>query len=167
MKKSVRTLCECALLVALTVVLNRFVSFQALGLKFGLSFLPMALCGMLFSPVITAVCYALSDVIGFLLFPTGPFFPGFTVTCALLGLTYGLLFYKKSTLRFFPEITLSILICCGVLGLCLNTLWMSMLYTSKNFMGWFMWRLPQELGLAVLHAVLLPLVNTLRKRLRR
>ena len=63
-KLPVRKVVECALLIALEVVLNRFASFQLLGLKFGLSFLPMALCAMLFGPWWAAVCYAVSDVIG-------------------------------------------------------------------------------------------------------
>ena len=164
---NVRSLCECALLVALEVILNRFVSFQMVGLKFGLSFLPMALSGMMFGPWAAAVCYALGDLIGSLLFPMGPYFPGFTLTCALMGAVYGFIFQNKDKLRFWPEIIVSAIVNCGILGLCLNSFWMSVLYSSKGFTGWLVYRLPQEAGLFILHLLLLPLISTILKRIQK
>jgi len=166
-KIPVRHVCECAFLIALEVVLNRFASFQMLGLKFGLSFVPMALCGMLFGPWWAAVCYAIGDIIGALLFPMGAFFPGFTLTCALMGLCYGAFFYRKEKLRLFPEIIVPSVVNTCILGLLLNTLWMTLLYKSRNFEGWLLFRLPQEAGLLILHLILLPLLEKLAKALRK
>jgi len=163
----VRRLCQCALLIALQVVLARFASFQVLGLKFGLSFLPMALAGMLFGPVWAGVCYGIADTVGALLFPMGAYFPGFTATCVLMGLCYGVFLKDKEKLRFFPEILCPTLINVCVFGLLLNTMWMTILYTSKNFMGWFLFRLPQEGGLLILHILLLPLLGKLAAALRK
>ena len=166
-KVPVRHLCECALLIALQIVLNRFASFQLLGVKFGLSFLPMALCAMRFGPWWAAGCYALSDVIGYLLYPTGPYFPGFSLTCALMGVCYGLFLYKREKLRLFPDVLVPSVINTMILGLFLNTLWMTMLYSSRGFSGWLLYRLPQEVGLLVLHILLLPLVQKLADALRK
>lgn len=166
-KLPVRTLVECAVLIAIEVVLNRFASFQVLGLKIGLSFIPMALCAMLFGPWWAVGCYAISDVIGAVLFPFGAYFPGFTLTCALMGGCYGLFLYRKDKLRFFPNILAPSVINTCVLGLLLNTLWMTILYTSKGFSGWLMYRLPQEAGLLIAHILLLPLVEKLAEALRK
>ena len=166
-KLPVRTLVECALLIAVEVVLNRFASFQVLGLKIGLSFIPMALCAMLFGPWWAAACYAISDVIGAVLFPFGAYFPGFTLTCALMGLCYGIFLYNREKLRFFPDILPPSIINPCVLGLLLNTLWMTLLYTSKGFSGWLLYRLPQEAGLLIAHIILLPLLEKLAEALRK
>jgi len=166
-KIPVRRIAECALLIALEVVLNRFASFQVLGLKIGLSFVPMALCAMLFGPWWAAVCYGLSDLIGALLFPFGAYFPGFTLTCALMGICYGKFLYGKPKLRLFPDILVPSFINTCVLGLLLNTLWMTILYTSRGFGGWLLFRLPQEAGLLIAHILLLPLIEKLAEALRK
>ena len=166
-KLSVRHIAECALLIALEVILNRFVSFQAVGLKFGLSFLPMALCAMLFGPWWAAVCYALADVIGYLINPLGAFNPGFTITCALLGICYGLFLHEKQKLKLFPDILVPSVINTCVLGLLLNSLWMTLQYSSRGFGGWVLFRLPQEAGLLILHILLLPLLEKLAQALRK
>lgn len=166
-KPSARRIAECALLIALEIVLNRFASFQVLGIKVGLSFLPMALCGMLFGPWWAAACYGVSDVIGALLFPFGAYFPGFTLTCALMGACYGLFLCKKEKLRYFPDAVVSSVINTCVLGLLLNTLWMTILYSSKGFGGWLLYRLPQEAVLLAAHLLLLPLLEKLAEALRK
>ena len=166
-KLPVRRIVECALLIALEIVLNRFVSFQLLGLKFGLSFIPMALCGMLFGPWWAAGCYAVSDVLGYFFNPQGAYFPGFTLTCALMGLCYGLFLHKKEKLRYFPDMLAPSVLNTCVLGLLLNTLWMTFLYSSRGFSGWLLYRLPQEAGLLILHLLLLPALERLAEALRK
>ena len=166
-KISTKMICECALLIALEIVLNRFASFQVLGLKFGLSFIPMALAAMLFGPAWAAVCYGISDVIGALVFPMGAYFPGFTISVVLMGIVYGIFFYKKDKIRMFPETIVPAVINTCILGLLLNTLWMTILYTSKGFSGWLLYRLPQEAGLLILHIVLTPLIGKLAEALRK
>ena len=168
MKKiPVRRVSACAVLIALEVVLARFASFQVLGLRFGLSFVPMALGAMLLGPWYTAVCYAVADTVGALLFPAGAYFPGFSLTCALIGIVYGLFWRGKDKLRLWPDILAPTLLVTVVLGLGLNSAWMAMLYSSRGYLGWVLFRLPQEAGLFILHLLLLPplckLAATLRK----
>ncbi len=157
-KNTVRIMCECAVLIVIEVVLNRFVSFKALGLKFGVSFVPMAVCGALFGPWIAAGCYAIGDILGSLIWPMGAYFPGFTLTCALMGLCYGIFMYKKEKINWLSMVAAAV-INCGILGLLLNSLWMSILYTSRSYVGWIAYRLPQEAGLFILHLVLLPVIQ--------
>ena len=74
----------------------------------------------------SALCAALGDLAGALLFPTGAFFPGFTATAALTGLIYGLFLYKsRPGLRqcFFAALTNGL-----VVTLVLNTAMISWVF---------------------------------------
>ena len=61
----------CALLIALQVVLSRFLSFQTWNLKIGFSCVPVVLAARLFGPVGAMLVYGIGDVIGTFLFPVG------------------------------------------------------------------------------------------------
>lgn len=75
-----------------------------------------------------ALVGGVADLLGATLFPIGAYFPGFTLTCVLQGTVYGLLLNKKQT----PiRILLAVGIVQLVLGLLLNTLWISILYGSS------------------------------------
>ncbi|MBO4446114.1 MAG: folate family ECF transporter S component [Clostridia bacterium] len=115
------------MLIALYVVLNRFLSINVWNLSIGLTFLPLAVAGMVLGPVKAGIVGALSDFIGAMLFPFGPFFPGFTLTAFLKGLTYGLLLYKKQNILL---IVAAEVIVQGILSLFLQSYWISYLYGS-------------------------------------
>ncbi len=126
-KLTTRTVVYLGVLTALEIVLTRFLSINAWNIRIGFGFVPIAAAGMLFGPIPAAVMAALADVLGAVLFPTGPFFPGFTVTAALTGLSFGLCLYKKrSTVRVLIAVGVNQL----VLGLLVNTYWISVLYGS-------------------------------------
>ncbi len=168
MKKriSTRTISQIAAFIALEIVLNRFCSFNTMGLKIGFAFVPIALCAMLYGPWWAAVAGALSDIVGANLFPLGPYFPGFTVVAAMMGAVYGLFLYKKDKPRFFPDILSPTLINC-LLGLFLNTVWLSIIYTSKGYWGWFVYRLPEYAVLVPVHLIILPLLPRLAGAMRK
>ena len=112
-------------LIAAEVVLNRFLSVNAWNLKIGFSFIPIALAAILFGPLWGGVVGALGDFLGAILFPIGPYFPGFTFTQFLVGMILGLFLYKKrSVLRtLFPVLINNL-----ILSLLLNSVWISVLY---------------------------------------
>ena len=112
-------------LTALEIVLSRFLSINAWNLKIGFSFLPVAAAGMLFGPLAGGVVGALGDFLGAVLFPIGPYYPGFTLTAFLTGCVYGL-FLRDN--RGFPRVLGAVLVQQVVLSLFLNTLWISLLY---------------------------------------
>lgn len=78
-------------LIALDVVLTRLLAVNTAVMKIGIGFLAVAVCAGLYGPVWAAVCGAAADLTGALLFPTGAYFPGFTLTAALTGVLFGLL----------------------------------------------------------------------------
>ena len=121
------------LLIALEIVLSRFLSFAAWNMKIGFAFVPVALAAMLYGPVAAAIVGGLGDIIGALMFPIGPYAPGFTVTAVLMGLVLGFLLQKRRELwRVLTAVCVNQL----VLSLFLNTLWISMLYSSASPRRW-------------------------------
>ena len=124
---STKMLVTLALLIAMEVILNRFLSINAWNIKIGFSFLPVVIAAMLFGPVHAAIVGGLGDLIGAILFPIGAYFPGFTLTAVLMGLVWGFFLHKKVTI---PNILISAGINQFILGLCLNTYWISVLYGS-------------------------------------
>ncbi len=84
-----KTLTLSALLAALEIVLSRFLSISAWNTKIGFAFVPVALAALLLGPLNAGIVAALADFLGALLFPVGPYFPGFTLTAFLMGLCYG------------------------------------------------------------------------------
>lgn len=168
MKKtiSVRLLAACAMMTALAVILNRFCSIHTAGWTIGFAFVPVAVAAILYGPAAGAVVGGLADLVGALLFPFGPYFPGFTATAALMGAVYGWFLYRRKV-RFFPHILLPSLVNNLVLGLVVNTVWVSILYGSRTYWGWFVYRLPEYAVLVPLNLILLPLLTRLAERLEK
>ena len=77
------------------VVLTRLLALNTPVMKIGLGFAAVALCAMLYGPGWAALTAALGDLLGALLFPTGAYFPGFTLTAACTGLLFGLCLYRR------------------------------------------------------------------------
>lgn len=127
MKNSnVRKLVEISLLIALEVILTRFCSINTPILRIGFGFLPVAIIGMMHGPLSAGVAYAVGDILGMMIFPsTGGYFPGFTLTAFLTGVTYGLVLYKKP--KTWGRIILAVAIVCLGINLCLDTVWLHIL----------------------------------------
>lgn len=122
-----------AILLALLVVLNRFISIKTPLLVISFSFIPVMISAILLGPKYTAMIAGLGDLIGAILFPFGPYFPGFTVSAAIAGLIYGIFLYKKpgsevSNKKFMIKLVISNLLVLGLIEIFLVSLWLNMLY---------------------------------------
>jgi len=122
-----------ALLVALQVVLGNLTQVPLVGKQFNFGFLPVAAAGAMLGIPGGLIVGALGDLIGAHLFPAGAYFPGFTLTSALVGVLYALPLHghKPTVLRVVIAVALA-----TVVNLFLNSLWLSMLYGSKTYWGW-------------------------------
>ena len=139
----------CALFIAIQVVLSRFLSINLQNLKIGFSFIPVMFAAYLFGPAGGVVVATISDLIGAIAFPSGAFFPGFTVTAALSGLIYGLAFHKNcSTWKIVAGVVFNEFFCSGIL----NTLWLSIMY-STDFKVLIAVRVWQAVALSVVQIV--------------
>lgn len=124
-KFDVKKLIQISLLIAIEVILTRFCSIQTPIVRIGFGFLPIAIIGMMYGPLSAGVAYAIGDLLGVALFPTGSFFPGFTLTAFLTGIVYGVFLYNKP--KTWPRIIGAVLTVCLVINLGLDTLWLSIL----------------------------------------
>lgn len=114
----------CGMMIAVDVVLARLASLNTATARLGLALFAAAIVARLYGPVAAVIVHGLSDVIGAVLFPNGPYFPGFTVTAILIGLIYGLCFYRTvNWWRILVAVASTQVIC----TLCLNTLWLSIM----------------------------------------
>ena len=122
-----RAITTAGLLLAIQMVLSSYGVIEVTdSLKISLAHLAIAPTAILFGPVVAGLQGALSDLLGFTLRPSGPYFPGFTLSATLLGVIYGMLLYKtkRSTWQI---ITARVLVCIFV-NIALNTVFLTMLY---------------------------------------
>ena len=115
------------LLAALEIVLSRFLSITLWNLKIGFSFVPIVVAALLFGPVPAGIMAAVADVIGATLFPVFTFFPGFTLSAFLTGAVFGLFLYRR---QGWPRLLAAVAVNVLLLGLLLNSGWISILYGS-------------------------------------
>ncbi|MCH5180133.1 MAG: folate family ECF transporter S component [Erysipelotrichales bacterium] len=95
--KSIKNISTIALLFALMIVCKAFsIPTGFANLKISLVYLFFALISMIFGPAPGFIIGIMSDILGFVIFPTeGAFNFGYTLIAAFAGLTYGLCLYKK------------------------------------------------------------------------
>jgi ECF transporter S component (folate family) len=109
----------------------------------------------MYGPLWSATAYAIGDIIGTLLFPTGPYFPGFTLTAFLTGLTFGFFLYKKDVT--WKRVLPASLIVCIILNLGLDTLWIYIIM-GDGVWGIMPARIIKAAVMVPLHTALIPLM---------
>ena len=126
MKKlsNTKTLTLAAMLTAIGIVLGyfKFPINQFIEIRF--AFVPLCLAGLLLGPGIAGVMGILVDVGGFLMYPTGPFFPGFTFSSMMTGVIFGLFLYKKRVT--LQRMIVTMVTYTVVVGVLLNSIWLNM-----------------------------------------
>lgn len=161
-KLDTKTLVILALLVAMEIILNRFLSINAWNIKIGFSFVPIVIAAILFGPVHSAIVGGLGDFIGALLFPIGAYFPGFTLTAVLMGIVWGIFLFKNQSI---VRIGLATIINQFILGLVVNTYWISVLYGSP-YGPLFVTRIAQAFILTVVQILVIFGIEKAAPRLR-
>lgn len=158
-----------AMLIALEVVLNRFCSVNTQFLKLGFGFVPVVVAANLFGPVSAAVVWGLADLVGANLFPIGPYHPGFTLCAAMMGAVYGILLYRQraDSPWIFVRAAIAASVNSIIFGLLINTWWVSMLYSSRTYLGYLVMRLPEYGVMIPLNILVIPVVLKLCEQLRR
>lgn len=150
--KKTKVLVYVGLFIALSVILTRFLSVETPTLRIGFGIIPIAFSSIMFGPLIGGITGALSDFIGAMLFPKGPYFFGFTLTAFLDGILYGLFLYNKP--KSIMRIILCVLTSTIVLYLGLNTYWISII-TGKGFIALLPQRIIKNIITVPINAVLI------------
>lgn len=122
----VSTLTMSSLMIALSLVLTYFTIVPNEFIKIGFSSLPIALVGMLYGPVVGGLVAGVKDLIGYLLRPTGPFFPGFTFNEILAGVFYGMFLYRRKV--SLGNVILAKVSVTLIVNLFFASLWITVLY---------------------------------------
>ena len=151
-KNKILRLVVCGMMVGVDVVLARLASLNTTTERLGLALFAVAIVAYLYGPIAAMTVHALSDLIGAIVFPNGPVFLGFTLTAALIGVIYGLCFFRSVNIWRIVIAVLAVQIVCT---LCLNTLWLSILY-HKAFLVFLPGRLIQAAIVAPVQLVGLP-----------
>lgn len=153
-KNMIRRLTVSAMLLATSVIFGFFKIPLSQVSEIRLQFLPVAVEGMLFGPLYGGILGGLSDILCYIVRPTGAFFPGFTLSAILQGVIYGLILKKDQSLG-------RILIAQGldtvIVSLILNPLWLVIMY-GNGFIALFTARIIKVLIMFPINIVLLAVV---------
>lgn len=144
-----------ALLLATLIIFSRLLSIKTPFIKISFAFVPTMLCAIWLGPKWTVLLNVLGDLIGATLFPTGPYFIGYTLSTAIAGFIYGILLYEKTPHSFSSKelvirVTLSVLLVAIIVNLGINTLCTS-ITTGKAFQVLFLARCIKQLIMIPIH----------------
>ncbi len=100
LKFSTAEITKIGLLVAISVVLSRFLSFKMVfmgieGVRIGFGSFPIVFAGIVMGPFAGIVTGVLSDLIGYMVSPLGPYMPHFTFNAALTGFIPALILHNS------------------------------------------------------------------------
>lgn len=148
-----------SLMIALALILNRIVPATPVY-HLSLDFLAIFMVGLLYGPIWGAVAYGLADTIGSILIPFGPYNPAITATLVLIGLVYGLFFYKKDLTgkALCIRVVISALVI-FLIKLFLTTLalW-PMFGAGDTYMAYVILRIPNCIAILVAQLITTPLL---------
>ena len=161
MIRNTRSLTVAAMLLAVSVILS-FLKIPVTNLiEIRFNSLPIAISGYLFGPVMGGIVGMLADILGYIVKPTGPFFPGFTISSAVTGVIYGCLLWKKDITLI--RLALAEALQTIIVSMYLNSLFLSILY-GNGFMVVLSARIVKSLvmypvNLMLLFSIMKPLAH--------
>lgn len=150
-----------AIMIAMVVILTRFVGITTPLIRISFGYLPIVIVAIHYGPVWAGIAYTIADLIGSFLFPSGTFFPGFTLSACLTGVIYGLILYRhevnlKNTLIAVALVELGI-------NLLLNTFWLTIML-GKGYMALLPARLIKDLICIPIDTVLILALSKVNQR---
>lgn len=155
---SPKTLTGAAMLVALYTILSIFTIKLSTTWEIGFAYIALAVCGMLYGPLVSGIAGAVGDTLGFIVSPNGSFFPGFTLSAFIMGVIYGLILYKRPlSLKRVMLVQLMVMVICSLI---LTPLWLNMMYGTSLI------ALPRIIRNVILYPVNTALVYFVSKAVR-
>ena len=125
--KKIETLVITALLIALGIVLGELFSLQLTqNMKIGVSFVATQLTATLFGPVVGGIMGGVTDILKFVMKPTGSFSFLWTLNAIVGPIIYGILLYKKKFT--FWRVLVSKAVVAIVVNVCMSCTWSAILY---------------------------------------
>ncbi|MBP2649858.1 MAG: hypothetical protein H6Q74_683 [Firmicutes bacterium] len=125
---STKSLVFAALFIALSIIFTHVFAIQTTFIRIDFGFLAIAICSMMFGPLIGGTVAAIADIIGCMIFTPNLYFPGFSLSAFAIGIIYGLFFHNRSislVRSFLANIVILLFV-----SLAMNTIWLSILYNK-------------------------------------
>ena len=157
---SLRKLVLASILVAMQIVLSRYIGVQSQFFQSSFGFVPIACASALLGPLWGSVVAFIADFIGVTIAGTGAYFPLFGVKEILYALIFAAFLYKRKPSAI--KAALCVVVQTVFVAIPLTPLWLyiyfSMLGTTKAFSVIFMSKITASLiELPIKAAVLIPL----------
>ena len=162
-KPNTKKIATMALMIAIEIILTRFLSIQTPIVRISFGFIPIAMIAMIYGPIYAGLGAAIADLIGVMLFPTGVFFPGFTATAFLSGFAYGIFLYNRP--KSLVCVCVATMIVTVGLQLGLDTLWVQIL-TGKGYIALLPTRILRTLIMTPVQIICIRLFANKRLNLR-
>jgi len=162
---SVRTLCQLAVLIALTFVLERLIPpINLPTMRISFAFIPMMICGMLFGPVWGAVSFGIADILGWPLMGLQPI-PLILVSRIVNGFLFGFFLHRENA-KLWPHAVVSAVSIQVICGMWLTTLGLSH-FLGTPYFPLLVTRIPQFVIFIVLQIAIFPVLLKLRVALHK
>lgn len=155
---NLQLLVRVAVFIAMDVLLMNYLGIHTQFFKIGFSFVPIALCGMLYGAKWGTVCAGVGDLLNCFLGPYG-WYPPLTLSACLNGFLYGALLKGRSD--SMPAIVAAVCLFQFGISLLLTTWFLSMLY-STPYMELLLARIPQVLVMLPVQIIVLRMIGTKR-----
>ena len=152
--RQLRMLIVAALLVACRVAITSFTIPLGQTLRISFGFFFNATGSFLYGPVLAPITGMAADLIGYMMHPSGAYFPGYTLTAMAGSFFYALFLFRKriTVLRLaLTKIFINVLVNVGM-----NSLWSAMLY-GKGFYYYVTTRIAKNLLMLPVEIVILVL----------
>ncbi|KRM00225.1 folate family ECF transporter S component [Liquorilactobacillus satsumensis] len=152
-----RKLSLLGFLIALDIVVAKFLSFGIWSVRVSLTFVVVFFMALWFGPLLAGIAAGCADIVGTLIFGgIGGYFFGFTISAFVGAFVYGIFFYQHKPQLW--RIIVAVLINVLLIDACLNTFWLMELYHA-SFWALFPTRIVKELIMIPLQVVLLYFVS--------
>lgn len=150
--KDIRILCLCSVFTALQVITASTFIPVSENLRIYFSFFFTALFSCIGGPVMSLICGFAADIINFILFPTGAFFFGYTLSAMLGALIFALFLWD--TKITVVKLALSRVFITVFVNILLGSVWTTMMF-SKGFIYYVIKSAVKNLALLPFEIVLL------------
>ncbi len=118
------------LMAAVSIILARFFAFMIGGtIRIAFDHAPLYLAGILLGPWAGAMTGVVADLVGILINPMGGFFPGFTISYALIGFIPGYFFRSRALDKIsIRRLVAGLLVTDIIVSVFMNTFWLSIMF---------------------------------------
>jgi ECF transporter S component (folate family) len=111
--------------------------------------------GILYGPLWAGAAYAVGDILGMMILPTGPYFPGFTLTAFLTGVTFGLFLHTRTVT--WKRVVIPSAIVLVIINLGLDTYWLTIIL-GKGYLALLPARIIKTVLAFPIQVMLIPFV---------